>query len=369
MDQLCDSSHKIYYTKRRGRDSNSQALTGASFQDWFLNQFGAPLLDSPPKAVHLIELYIMRFNFVAVAGTFDHLHLGHQKLLQTAKASGQKVVVGLCRKSMLTNKAFPQSLESYAIRRQAVAKFKPDRIIPLTDIYGPAATNPNFEAIVCSPLSRPNVEKINQRRYLNNLNYLSIFEVPLVNAADGRLISSTRIRQGIVNRQGLFYPGLFHRQLTLPSSQRVHFQSPFGKILTTVKLNSSDFTIAVGDIAALTFTQQNLRPSLAIVDLHTQRHQIFKSLTELKLTPGLTAANPPGTITSDLAKKILACLSQKIPTLLVDGEEDLAVLPAILLSPLKTTIFYGQPGQGLVKIIVSEKTKTKALNLLTKFTS
>lgn len=310
----------------------------------------------------------MRFNLVAVAGTFDHLHLGHQKLLQTAKASGQKVVVGLCRKSMLTNKAFPQSLESYAIRRQAVAKFKPDRIIPLTDICGPAATNPNFEAIVCSPLSRPNVEKINQRRYLNNLNYLSIIEVPLVNAADGRLISSSRIRQGIVNRRGLVYLDLFQHNLALPESQRGYFQKPFSRIIAAIA-PPKYLCIAVGDIATVSLLKKNIIPNLAIVDLKTKRQPTFSNLSALGLKPGLTAANPPGTITSDLAKKILACLSQKIPTLLVDGEEDLAVLPAILLSPLKTTIYYGQPDQGLVKIIVTEKTKTKALNLLTKFIS
>ena len=312
----------------------------------------------------------MKFNLVAVAGTFDHLHLGHQKLLQTAQRSGRKVVVGLCQKSMLTNKAFAQSLESYSVRYQAVAKFKPDRIIPLTDICGPAATNPNFEAIVCSPLTRPNVLKINRLRQQNDLKPLKIIEVKIVKDSSGQTLSSTRIRQGLVNRQGLFYPGLFHRQLTLPLSQRVHFQAPFGKILTTVKLNPSDFTIAVGDIAALTFTKQGLKPSLAIVDLHTQRRQIFKSLTELKLVPGLTAANPPGFITPDLAEKILSCLSQKIPTLLVNGEEDLAVLPAVLLSPLQTIIYYGQPAcagrpdQGLVKITVTEKTKQKALKLL-----
>jgi cytidyltransferase-like protein len=305
----------------------------------------------------------MRFNLVAVAGTFDHLHLGHQKLLETAKASGQKVVVGLCEKQMLTNKAFAQSLESYSVRYQAVARFKPDRILPLTDIYGPAANNPNFEAIVCSSLTKPNVEKINRRRYLNNLNYLSIIEVPLVNAADGRPISSTRIRQGLVNRQGFVYLDLFHHNLTLPETQRSYFQKPFSQIITAIAPPKYP-CLTVGDIAALTFTKQGLKPSLAIVDLKTQRRPFVNNLTDLNLRPGLTATNPPGFITTDLAGKIVACLSQKIPTLLVDGEEDLAVLPAILLSPLKTTIYYGQPDKGLVKIIVTEKTKQKALKLL-----
>ena len=62
----------------------------------------------------------MKFNLVAVAGTFDHLHQGHHVLLKTAKAKGKKFMVGLCRPVMLANKPYPQSLESYARRRQAV---------------------------------------------------------------------------------------------------------------------------------------------------------------------------------------------------------------------------------------------------------
>ena len=308
----------------------------------------------------------MRFNLVAVAGTFDHLHLGHRQLLETAQTSGRKVIVGLCQKSMLTNKAFAQSIESYSVRYQAVAQFKPDRIIPLSDIFGPAAADKNFEAIICSPLSRPNVEKINRRRYLNNLNYLSIIEIPLVNAADGRPISSTRIRQGLVNRHGFIYLDLFHHNLALPESQRSYFQKPFSQITAAIS-PPKYLCISVGDIAAITLLKQKIKPDLAIVDLKTKRQPVFLNLSALGLKPGLLTHNPPGFITVDLAEKILSCLSKKIPTLLVDGEEDLAVLPAILLSPLKTTIYYGQPDSGLVKITVTEKTKKKAQNLLHKF--
>ncbi|MCG2691221.1 pantetheine-phosphate adenylyltransferase [Microgenomates group bacterium] len=309
----------------------------------------------------------MRFNLVAVAGTFDHLHLGHRKLLETAKTNGRKVVVGLCRKSMLINKAFGQSLESYSVRRQAVAKFHPDQIIPLLDICGPAATDPNFEAIVCSPLTRSNVDKINCLRRQNNLKTLKVIEIKIVKSSDGQPLSSSRIRQGLINRQGLVYSHLFLKNLTLPPSQRRYFQKPFTPT-TTVIHQPKFLTISIGDIATISLLAKKIKPDLAVVDLKTKRQPAFSNLSALGLKPGLTAPNPPGTITTDLAKKILSCLSQNISSLLVDGEEDLAVLPAILLSPLKTTIFYGQPDQGLVKIIVTEKTKAKALNLIAKFT-
>jgi len=304
----------------------------------------------------------MRFNLVAVAGTFDHLHLGHKKLLEAAKENGKKVIVGLCQKSMLVNKLYPQSIESYEIRRQSVAKFKPGQIIPLSEIYGPAATSTKIDAIVCSQLSRPNVEKINQRRH----NPLTIIEVPLVRCSHGQPLSSSLVRQGLVNRQGFFYPQIFNRDLKLPLSLRPLLQKPFAPVIK--KISRPKFgVIAVGDIAAISLLNQKIVPNLAIVDLKTKRRQIFPHLQALGLKSGLTAPNPAGIITNYSVRQLLNCFSQKQSSLLIDGEEDLLVLPAILLSPLQTTIFYGQPDQGLVKITVTEAVKTKALKFLQQF--
>ncbi|MDZ7587185.1 MAG: pantetheine-phosphate adenylyltransferase, partial [Patescibacteria group bacterium] len=253
------------------------------------------------------------FNLVAVAGTFDHLHLGHQKLLESAKARGHKVIVGLCQKSMLTRKAFPQSLESYTVRSQALAKFKPDRIFPLTDIYGPATTITAFDAIVCTSNTQANVKKINRQRRLNNLNYLSIIKVPLVKCSNGQILSSTLIRQGLINRQGLVYTNLFLKNLTLPPSQRRYFQPPLNRPLKTIT-PPQYLCITVGDIATISLLQQKIIPNLAVVDLKTRRRPLFNSLADLGLKKGLTTHNPAGTITTDLAVKILACLSKKIYT-------------------------------------------------------
>jgi cytidyltransferase-like protein len=309
----------------------------------------------------------MKFNLVAVAGTFDHLHLGHQKLIQTAKKSGRKILIGLCQKSMLVNKVYPESLENYTTRKKSVDKFNPDQIIPLSDIYGPAVTSSKIDAIICSPLTRLNAEKINHLRHLNKLNYLDIIEVPLIKCADGQPLSSTLIRQGLVNRQGLVYKNLFNKTLTLSPANRKFFQKPFGLIVKKIRAKTN-FTVTIGDIATLSLLKEKITPNLAIVDLKTKRQLVFSNLASLGLKPGLTVNNPASTITPDLADKILSCLAQKIPTLLVNGEEDLAVLPAILLSPLKTEIYYGQPNVGLVKITVTEKTKEKALKYLKNLT-
>jgi uncharacterized protein (UPF0218 family) len=101
---------------------------------------------------------------------------------------------------------------------------------------------------------------------------------------------------------------------------------------------------------------------------------MFSSIANLGLHPHhYSAINPPSQITSDLVATINQALISLTPhsrpqTILVKGEEDLAVLPAILLSPLNTAIFYGQPQQGLVAIRVTETKKHQALQLLQKLT-
>lgn len=328
----------------------------------------------------MLELYLMTSNFVAVAGTFDHLHAGHQKLLQAAKKTGQKILIGLCRPSMLTAKTYPESIEPYSVRRQALLPFHPSKIIPLSDIYGPAATEPAIDAIICTPATRSNVEKINQQRHLNNLNYLSIIEVPLVKDSSNQILSSSRIRQGLVDRDGFYYPQIFTHDLKLPQSLRQNLQQPFSPMVKKIT-PPKYLTITVGDIATISLLNQKIAPDLAIVDLKTKRQPVFPHLEAIGLKPGLNAINPPGLITTNLIHQLLACLSHSQSTLLVDGEEDLAVLPVVLLAPLNTTIFYGQPAStrvnsstrggpdhgGLVKIIVTETTKLKALSLLQKF--
>jgi len=53
--------------------------------------------------------------------------------------------------------------------------------------------------------------------------------------------------------------------------------------------------------------------------------------------------------------------------ILVGGEDDLAVLPVLLIAPLGFSIYYGQPGEGLVRVDVTEENKEKAYRLVEKF--
>jgi uncharacterized protein (UPF0218 family) len=75
--------------------------------------------------------------------------------------------------------------------------------------------------------------------------------------------------------------------------------------------------------------------------------------------------NPPGVLTDELIELITDSIktstSDNPIIIVVDGEEDLAVLPAILNSPEDTYILYGQPKEGVV-LVNSTKAYDTALN-------
>jgi len=91
----------------------------------------------------------IRFNKVALGGTFDTLHAGHVKLLATATATAKEIYVGL------TSDVFANSYKQYKVKpfeQRAASVVSLLRLIApntrinlgeLNDPYGPAATDPS----------------------------------------------------------------------------------------------------------------------------------------------------------------------------------------------------------------------------------
>ncbi len=335
----------------------------------------------------------MRYNHTVVAGTFDHLHSGHIKLLTTALKNSRQLSIGLTETNLIQKKPLAKLIEPAPKRSQILNRllkpFSHYSLFPLTNPLQPAASTNQFDSIIASTQTKSTVKKINRLRLQNHLQPLKTKLINLVQSTDHQPISSTRIRKGQINRQGFAYHQIFpkHRTLKLPPIHRSAFQKPFSTLLTgsqsrldwaglkAKKILANHpplMTIAVGDIAVISLLQQNLPINLSLVDLKTKRQPLFSSLDKLGLPkkPQHNVRNPSGTITPDLITALKQSLSyyHQQQTILINGEEDLSVLPAILLSPLSTAIFYGQPNQGLVYIRVTESSKQKALTLLKKLT-
>ncbi len=141
------------------------------------------------------------FNKIAVGGTFDRLHGGHRALLSKAFEVGRSVVIGLTSDEMLEKEA-----DGLAVRKRLLEDYLKGKgrykLTVLGDPYGPAIEDPEMDAIVVSEETRPRVMEINGIRRSRGLAPLEIITIPMVLAADGRPISSSRIRRGDIDGEG-----------------------------------------------------------------------------------------------------------------------------------------------------------------------
>ncbi len=114
----------------------------------------------------------------------------------------------------------------------------------------------------------------------------------------------------------------------------------------------------VGDFVSSNILEAGLHPDLVVVDHKVMR----KSVDPIEIDrSSVNVLNPPGTITAE-SQKVLFEAAQGCSNLIVivDGEEDLLVLPLMAHMPLGSVIVYGQPREGMVVITISEERRSFA---------
>ena len=328
----------------------------------------------------------MKYKLVVSGGTFDRFHKGHEAFLSHQLAVSEKVLLGITSDAFAGEK--DKEIEPFSVRRQSVERFLTSqnalsrvRIVPIEDGGIPQEFMAMLiEAIVVTEATRAGAEYVNKDRAQRQLSELAVEVTPLVNADDKKPISSTRIRAGEINREGTVY---FSSEMTkstfmLPDSLRGTFKEPFGLV---IKNNEYDYALSlmervvtVGDIATKTFVDRGLFPRIAMIDFVVERQKQYESPSDIGFPEDIHvmhAENPAGTITPSLANAVSTAFADKAAgkvVIAVKGEEDLAVLPVLLVSPLGYEVYYGQPGEGLVKVLVTEEKKAHAHTLMKKLT-
>ena len=134
-------------------------------------------------------------------------------------------------------------------------------------------------------------------------------------------------------------------------------------------LNRSDYVATVGDICTIKIIEEIRVPNLMIIDYKTKRNiELDESQTKIIESTNchsVNVRNEAGTITDELINAIKeAIYSNKTTKIIVDGEEDLATLPAIKLCKNGAKVIYGMPDKGMVVVDVNQQTKERANRLL-----
>jgi uncharacterized protein (UPF0218 family) len=150
----------------------------------------------------------------------------------------------------------------------------------------------------------------------------------------------------------------------LPAAERGAFKEPLGEVYGAPEAllgAAGEPIVAVGDVVLAHLGEVGCVPAVSIIDGHTERSRIDAGVRES--WPAADSVreveNPAATITGELVDAIEAGLAETGPTrIVVDGEEDLAVVPAVLLAPTGATVVYGQPGEGMVAVDVDAGTRS-----------
>jgi uncharacterized protein (UPF0218 family) len=158
--------------------------------------------------------------------------------------------------------------------------------------------------------------------------------------------------------------------LSLPSDLRGAFKESFGPVYTdasTLLADAGRPVIAVGDVVTYHLLEAGHRPAVAVVDGRTEREAVDEEIRDALSDPvnAREVANRPGTLEEPLLRALADAIDAASPvTIVVDGEEDLATLPAVLVAPIGATVVYGQPGEGMVAVAVTSETKAEMRSLL-----
>ena len=160
--------------------------------------------------------------------------------------------------------------------------------------------------------------------------------------------------------------------MKLPNSLRDQFKNPLGVLLPEdiadkkhilEYLSDDSYIITVGDRTTEKMIDFGLIPSLQIIDGVEKREK--RELPKLENATKLTVDNPAAEITAQSIDVIKQAFTLQSPVrIVVNGEEDLLVIPVCVHAPENSVVLYGQPNKGLVIVKVTPEIRNKTQGLL-----
>lgn len=332
----------------------------------------------------------IRFTSAVVGGVFDHLHLGHKSLIQTAFQFADQVHLTLMEDKWIKQreKDYVNGFERFKERLKHLKEFLDDfglskrvKTEKISDPFNYALDGEyanRLESLVVSKEKGPKkrARKLNKLRKNRDLSPLTLLEIPLLKSPTGKAFSSTKIRkEGKKQEKDVAFKGGSLTEEVKPILRRKK-----GKVTESVGSLPSPpkHVISVGDKVSENLIKKGYPVSILIIDGKVRRKKrpplrimYEKHRNELEIPPYLPCKNPPGKITKSAWVSLKVAFYQKKPVVVkVYGEEDLLGLLATVLAPTGSLILYGQPPsigkEGIVHFRVKEDKRSEAMSVLRK---
>ena len=141
------------------------------------------------------------------------------------------------------------------------------------------------------------------------------------------------------------------------------FSETMSKLGIIVEREKPPRIISVGDTVSQNLHEHKVNPQLSITDNKRMRKRIQPKIFPAKSV--IHVKNPQGTITEEATAAVRKALeSDKQVHIIVDGEEDLLTLVAVLHAPEDSLVVYGQPYVGIVVVKVTPEKKAETMEIL-----
>lgn len=161
----------------------------------------------------------------------------------------------------------------------------------------------------------------------------------------------------------------------LTSEMRKKLKAPIGTLIQgsfsetmkalndLVREESPSTIISVGDRVSKSLEESRISTHLFIVDNKIMRKPIQPVALEVEEV--LYTENPPGTITRESVTAIQEGITRAHSVkIVVDGEEDLLTLIAVLYAPERAFVVYGQPREGVVVVRADKQKRMEVEEIL-----
>ena len=326
-----------------------------------------------------------------VGGTFEFFHIGHQKLIDYCLSNCDILEIWVSSDKIARQKdpRISSWKERCELIKQNLSSDQSSRTTfhELLDDFGIAIRHEKATKIFCTSETLPTCQIINEKRIEGGLMPLSIILVSHALSKDGEIISSSRIREGAINRDGEFWirDENFKSNLYLTKEVESMLKDPFGKLFPGPEEDHSvaitdalnfleDFhspIIGVGDVTVRALQNVGSPASIGIIDEKTKRVKWdgYREIDQSLYDNIIQCTNPPGVLTKSLFESCKRAINNwtennETTLILVNGEEDLAPLFLHIIAPIKSAIIYGQPSKGVVLRITGLESKTRCQKIL-----
>lgn len=156
--------------------------------------------------------------------------------------------------------------------------------------------------------------------------------------------------------------------LRLTEAQRLQLKEPLGELIKgtpaqcnkalkeVIERENPALLVLVGDTVTRNAFQAGVKPDVAVIDHMEKRRKALDYQFNAKHV--FRIKNPAGMIELTAWAAVDEAVKKEGGSIIdVDGEEDLLAIPAVLVSPEKSLVVYGQPSEGIVLVRVSAEKK------------